>query len=207
MTMLRLTLLACFALIAISAQASPRLALVIGNQSYDASPLANPAADARLMSSALTEAGFAVEMLIDADRRTMKQAVRAFADRLRGAGPSAVSVFYFAGHGVQVDGRNFLIPVGAGIDTAADLEFETVEAQWTLDRIGESGVELSVFVLDACRNNPFRSMSRAGTRGLARMDAPRGSILSYSTVPGDAALDGDGANSPYTAALAAAAGS
>ena len=202
--MIRFLLTLAVSLLAPAAPAEPRLALVIGNGGYASAPLANPGNDARLISSALAETGFDVRTLVDADKRGMKAAVRDFSARLRSAGPDAVAVFYYAGHGVQVDGRNYLIPVRARIDTAADLEFEAMEAQWALDKIGESGVPLSLFILDACRNNPFRSLSRAASRGLARMDAPTGSILSFSTAPGKAARDGDGANSPFTAALAEA---
>lgn len=187
-----------------AANAEPRLALVIGNGGYASGPLANPPNDARLMSKTLEAAGFEVAMAIDADQTAMKQQIRAFAIRLKRAGPNAVAAFYYAGHGVQVNGRNYLIPVGAPIGSAADLEYETVEAQWVLDLIGESQAGLSMIILDACRNNPFPAVSRAASRGLARMDAPRGSILAYSTAPGDVALDGVGVNSPFTEALSTA---
>ncbi len=193
-----------FAASAGASRAETRLALVIGNGSYASAPLKNPVNDAALVASALGESGFDVTELIDADREGMKRGVRAFGERLRSAGRDAVAVFYYAGHGIQVEGRNFLVPVGAELDNAADAEFETIEAQWILDTIGESRTALSVIILDACRNNPFRSIARSADRGLARMDAPRGSLLAYSTAPGDVALDGSGANSPYSAALARA---
>ncbi len=185
---------------------TPRLALVIGNGAYASSPLVNPPADAQLTARALQRSGFEVTVLVDADRRRMETAVRDFARRLKAAGPKASAVFYYAGHGVQVGGRNYLIPVGAPIDSAVDLPYAAVEAQWALDIIGDSSVGMSVFILDACRNNPFRSLSRAASAGLARMDAPRGAILSYSTAPGEVAEDGLGGNSPYTRALADAIG-
>ncbi|MEL7464388.1 MAG: SUMF1/EgtB/PvdO family nonheme iron enzyme [Pseudomonadota bacterium] len=197
-------LLIALLVLASPAAASDRLALVIGNADYRVGPLANPGSDARLISDALRETGFEVALLLNADRRSLLGGVRDFAAKLEALGPDTVAVFYYAGHGVQVSGRNFLIPIGARIESEADLDFEGLDAQWVLSRIGETGVNLSLFILDACRNNPFPAASRSGARGLARMDAPRGSLLSYSTAPGDVALDGDGANSPYSAALATA---
>ncbi len=191
-------------LAALPAAAAERLALVIGNGGYAESPLANPVSDARLISAALSQAGFTVETVTDADRRGMEEAVRSFAERLKRAGSGAAAVFYYAGHGVQVEGRNYLMPLGARLDAAADLPYQAIEAQWALDLIGEAGAGLSILILDACRNNPFPSLSRGASRGLARMDAPRGAILSYSTAPGEVAADGAGANSPYSAALAEA---
>ncbi|MEM7269400.1 MAG: caspase family protein [Pseudomonadota bacterium] len=191
-------------LLAGAAVAEERLALVIGNGEYASGPLRNPPNDANLTSAALRDAGFDVTTITNADQNKMKQHIRAFNIRLKKAGPEAVAVFYFAGHGVQVDGRNYLIPTDATLEAAPDLEYETVEAQWVLDMIGDSGAGLSVIILDACRNNPFRSFTRSGAKGLARMDAPRGVLLSYSTAPGDVAMDGEGANSPFTAALAEA---
>lgn len=190
-------------LAAAPAVAVERLALVIGNGAYAASPLANPVRDADVVADALEATGFRVTRLENADRQAMRQAVRAFADSVRAAGRGAAALFYYAGHGVQSEGRNFLIPVKADLRSAADLAFEAMDAQWALDVIGEANAGVSIVVLDACRNNPFKSASRGAARGLAQMDAPRGSILAYSTAPGETALDGDGANSPYSKALAA----
>ncbi len=194
-------LLSLFAALPSGAAAEERLALVIGNGRYHAAPLKNPANDARLMAETLEAQDFTVTALIDGSRKEMKSAVRAFAHKLRKVGDDAVAVFFFAGHGVQIDGRNFLIPVRTEIKSAADVEFESIDAQWVLDQIAQSRVGLSLIILDACRNNPFRSLGRSASRGLARMDAPRGSMLAYSTAPGAVALDGAGANSPYTEAL------
>ena len=194
---------ALIALTAFSA-AAERFALVIGNGAYETASLANPPNDAALTSAALRDAGFAVTTVVDADQTKMKQQIRAFSQAVRSAGPDAVAAFYYAGHGVQVDGKNYLIPVGATIAAKPDLEYETVEAQWVLDMIGASGAGLSIIILDACRDNPFRSFTRSNSRGLARMDAPRGALLSYSTAPGDVAADGAGRNSPFTEALARA---
>ncbi|MEM7667972.1 MAG: SUMF1/EgtB/PvdO family nonheme iron enzyme [Pseudomonadota bacterium] len=182
--------------------AEERVALVVGNGAYTFGPLDNAANDARLVTQSLEQTGFDVTTVIDADERMMKTAIRAFADRLKSSGPDTVALFYFAGHGVQLNGRNYLIPTRAEVRSAADVEFAAIDAQWVLDLIGESRKNLSIIVLDACRNNPFPSISRSVPEGLARMDAPRGSLLAFSTAPGEVALDGLGDNSPYTSALA-----
>lgn len=184
--------------------AAERFALVIGNGGYETASLANPPNDAALTTAALRDAGFAVTTVVDANQIEMKQRIRAFSQTVRSAGPDAVAAFYYAGHGVQVDGKNYLIPVDATISAKPDLEYETIEAQWVLDMIGASGAGLSIIILDACRDDPFRSFTRSHTRGLARMDAPRGALLSYSTAPGDVAADGAANNSPFTEALARA---
>ncbi|MEM6934232.1 MAG: SUMF1/EgtB/PvdO family nonheme iron enzyme [Pseudomonadota bacterium] len=184
------------------ASASERVALVIGNGAYAFGPLDNAANDARLMTQSLEQTGFSVSLLLDADERAMKTAIRTFADRLQSSSPDTVALFYFAGHGVQLNGRNYLIPTKAEVRSAADVEFASIEAQWVLDLIGESRKNLSIVILDACRNNPFPSIARSAPRGLARMDAPRGSLLAFSTAPGAVALDGLSNNSPYTSALA-----
>ena len=197
-------ILAGLLLVCMPAHAEQRLAFVIGNSDYKSAPLANPSNDARLISDTLGASGFQVTTLLDADLEGMKRGARAFAKKVRGAGAGATALFYFAGHGVQVKGRNYLIPVNAQLESAADMEFESMDAQWMLDLLEDTGADISIVILDACRNNPFRSISRAASRGLARMDAPTGSIIAYSTAPGQVALDGEGNNSPYTEALAAA---
>ena len=147
------------------ALAEQRIALVIGNGNYTNGRLINPANDARTVASAMRETGFAVSEVIDANRETMRREIRAFAKKVSAAGREAAAVFYFAGHGLQVNGRNFLVPIGANLQSPADVEYETVEAQWVLDLIGESRAGLSVIILDACRNNPFPTVSRAASRG------------------------------------------
>ncbi len=188
-------LAALMALIAFSA-AAERFALVIGNGGYKTAALANPPNDAALTASAMRDAGFNVTTVVDADQTKMKQVIRAFSERVRSAGPDSVAAFYYAGHGVQVDGKNYLIPVNATISAKPDLEYETIEAQWVLDMVGASGAGLSIIILDACRDNPFRSFTRSNSRGLARMDVPRGALLSYSTAPSDVAADGSGKKQP-----------
>ncbi len=187
------------------AGAVQRVALVVGNSDYKlVSPLANPKNDAALMAETLSEVGFDVIEAKNTDRRGMARAIRDFGKRLRRAGPEAVGLFFYAGHGVQATGTNYLIPLGAPVEDEADLEIEAVSASWVLGQMESAGNALNIVILDACRNNPFKRSFRSATRGLARMDAPSGSLIAYSAGPGKVAADGDGSNSPYTAALVAA---
>lgn len=206
--MYRLALVICLFLGFLSepALAEPRLALVIGNSNYGGGlgRLPNPANDAALMASTLTQLGFKVTRLLDADQKQMKRAISDFGSALAAAGPNAAGLFFYAGHGVQVGGENYLIPLHAEISKEADVELEAVPADWVLKQMEFAGNSLNIVILDACRNNPLSRSVRAASRGLARMDAPKGSFIAYSTAPGETAADGSGANSPYTAALAKA---
>jgi carboxyl-terminal processing protease len=181
----------------------PRVALVIGNSEYGPAigKLKNPANDAKLMADTLKGLGFTVDLVLDADQKSMKRAVKSFGAKLRAAGPEATGLFYFAGHGVQVDGTNFLLPIGAEIEAEADVEIESVAADDVMTQMQSAGNAVNLVFLDACRNNPLARTSRSATRGLARLDAPRGSFVGYSTAPGDVAADGSGVNSPYALAL------
>src|SRR5919109_632121 len=196
-----LTVFASFSLPAFASE--PRVALVIGNSEYGRAigKLRNPANDARLMAETLKGLGFAVDLVLDADQKTMKRAVKNFGAKLRAAGSEATGLFYYAGHGVQVEGTNFLLPVGAEIEVEADVEIESIAADDVVTQMQSAGVAVNLVFLDACRNNPLARTNRSATRGLARLDAPRGSFVGYSTAPGDVAADGDGANSPYALAL------
>jgi len=188
---------------ALPAAAEQRVALVIGNSAYASIPrLANPARDAALMAAALGDVGFDVVVVRDADRDAMAKAIQEFGRRLRAGGAEAVGLFYFAGHGVQSRGVNYLIPVQAAVANEADLEIEAVSAQWVLSQMAFAGNSLNIVILDACRNNPFEGGFRYVAQGLARMDAPSGALVAYAAAPGQVAADGTGANSPYTAALA-----
>ena len=180
-----------------------RIALVVGNGNYQGQtpPLANPPNDARLMTAALKASGFEVIELIDADQRTMKTAISDFGARLEAAGEDGVGLFYYAGHGVQIGGRNFLIPVGANINREPDVDIEAVSAATVLGQMEFARNRLNFVILDSCRNNPYARSFRAVTRGLARMNASRGTLVAYATGPGEVAADGTGANSPYTLAL------
>ncbi len=184
--------------------AAPRVALVIGNSAYRDTPLANPVNDARLMAETLRGLGFEVNELTDADQKAMKIAILDFGDRLEEAGQDAVGLFYYAGHGVQVGDQNFLIPLGSAIRREKDVAVEAVSAGWVLGQMEFAGNRMNFVILDACRNNPLTRSFRSATRGLARMNAPRGSLVAYSTGPGEVAADGTGANSPYTLALSQA---
>jgi carboxyl-terminal processing protease len=187
-----------------AAQAEPRIALVMGNSNYgkEIGSLPNPVNDAALMARALQQTGFQVVKVTDADWKQMKRAIQEFGDRLTAAGPQATGLFFYAGHGVQVQGMNYLVPVGANISKEADVKIETVSADDVLEQMEFAGSRVNIVILDACRNNPVGRSVRSVSRGLAPMDSVRGTFIAYSTSPGSVAADGAGANSPYTAALA-----
>ncbi len=188
-----------------SAFAAKRLALVIGNSNYKLiSPLTNPKNDAELMAATLEDVGFEVITAIDANRRDMSRAVKKFGKKLRLAGKDAVGLFFYAGHGVQASGSNFLIPIGAEIEDQSDLTLETLSASDILSQMESAGNALNLVILDACRNNPFKGRVRAASRGLARINAASGSLVAFAAAPGQVAADGTGKNSPYTKALTAA---
>jgi protein-disulfide isomerase len=176
-----------------------RLALVIGNSNYEASPLRNPVNDANDMARSLKNLGFKVILKTNASKRDMGKAVEDFGKRLKG---EDVGLFYYAGHGVQVNGVNFLIPMGAKINDETDVEYEALDAGRILATMYNAKSKINIVILDACRDNPYVRSFRSTTRGLAIISkAPSGTIISYSTSPGDIALDGKGRNSPYTASL------
>ena len=191
------------------ALAEKRVALVVGNSTYKAvNPLANPVNDANDISSALKDAGFDVVLGIDVDKRDFDARIRSFTELLENAD---VAIFFYAGHGLQVAGRNYLIPVDAKLQNERDLDFDAVNLDFILKQmeLGRADKTNIVF-LDACRDNPFtRNLARSmGTRsasigkGLAQVDTGVGTFIAYSTQPGNVALDGTGRNSPFTAALA-----
>jgi uncharacterized caspase-like protein/formylglycine-generating enzyme required for sulfatase activity len=184
------------------AAAETKIALVIGNSDYPSGPLPNPANDAKLMSDTLSSLGFDVILRRNADQNTMKRAIQDFGARLEKAGPAAVGLFFYAGHGAQLNGRNYLVPVSAHIEREGDVEIEAVSADWVIEQMRYARNGLNFVILDACRNNPFTRSMRGVDRGLATMDAPAGILIAYSTAPGSVAADGDGRNSPYTEALA-----
>jgi formylglycine-generating enzyme required for sulfatase activity len=199
--LIRFTLLTlAFLMPAIAQATETRIALVIGNSDYATGPLANPVNDAKLIGATLTSLGFKVLEFHDADQIKMKRAIQDFGARLDSAGPDAVGLFYYAGHGVQLNGHNYLIPTKANIEREGDVEIEAVSADWVLAQMHYN--RLNIMVLDACRNNPFTRSMRSVTHGLAPMEAPAGTLIAYSTGPGDVAADGNGRNSPYSEALA-----
>ena len=186
-----------------------RIALVVGNGAYrgDLAALRNPVNDARLIARSLGDVGFTVRLVEDANEDALEDAVVAFGGDLRRSGSGGVALFYYAGHGVQSKGANYLIPVDAQVGSERHLKTRTVPAQLVLEEMEDAPTALNIVVLDACRNNPFAAAGRSvgGSRGLARMDTPPGSFfLAYSAAAGQVAEDGDGMNSVYTAALAAA---
>lgn len=186
------------------ARPQERVALVIGNSNYANSPLANPVNDAQLIAATLRQLDFDVIEQLDADENTMERSIQDFGDRLEDIGKNAVGLFYYAGHGVQLDGVNYLIPIGAQIDRERRIKSEAVSTSVVMDAFEYARNELNFLILDSCRDNPYASSTRSAHRGLARMDAPAGTLIAYATAPGKVASDGDGQNSPYSSALATA---
>lgn len=195
LTVTLLLLCLCLAGSTLAAGNEARIALVIGNSAYKTAPLKNPAKDARDMAGLLKSLGFKVTLKVDAGVKEMEEAVRQFGQDLRQGG---VGLFYFAGHGLQVQGSNYLVPVDAKIQTESDVRFECVDAGRVLGKMEDAGNTLNIVVLDACRNNPFSRGFRSAERGLAEMRAPTGSLIAYATAPGSVASDGSGDNGIYT---------
>ena len=185
----------------VAAQEGRNVALVIGNGNYtDLGRLSNPPNDARDMAAALRGIGFEVDTVIDGSLRQMEQAVVRLGDRLS-SGADTTGFFFYAGHGVQSDGSNYLIPAGASIPSEDFLSERALSAQVVLNIMQRAGNSLNVVVLDACRDNPF-SWSRSGTRGLSAISSqPPGSIVAYATSAGSVAQDGTGRNGVFTAEL------
>jgi len=178
-----------------------RLALVIGNSRYlHGSVLANPVNDARALKHALEDLGFVVIIQENGTQKTMKRAIDDFGRELKSYD---VGLFFFAGHGVQVSGNNFLIPVDARLESESDVEYDAVRADRVLAKMESAGAITNIVILDACRDNPFERGWKRGVTGsgLAFMDAPSGSIIAYATSPGQTASDGSGRNGVYTAAI------
>lgn len=208
----RVVIVAILALLALSAPAAAdkRVALVMGNGAYQKVPaLENPPNDAKAIAAALGRLGFDVELGVDVDLAAMRRTVRDFARKLQGAD---VALFFYAGHGMQVSGQNYLLPVDAALKTEADLDFAAMPARLVLDQMDRfAGVK--IVILDACRDDPFeaaltRSIGQTRAvqvlgRGLAPIDATGGTLLAYATDPGNVAQDGAGKHSPFTAALLA----
>lgn len=178
-----------------AANQTQRVALVIGNAAYKDAPLSNPINDARAFAQALQESGFSVILRENTDQRGMLAALREFGDRLRAGG---TGLFYYAGHGMQIKGRNYLIPIGANVEREDEIAYSTVDAQAVLDKMEAAGNPSNIMILDACRNNPFLRSSRGGQSGLSQMEAPAGTLVAFSTAPGAVASDGTGTNGLYT---------
>ncbi len=176
-----------------------KLALVIGNGQYADSPLSNPINDAADMADVLENLGFTVMLHTDANRREMGSAIREFGRELKRQ--RGVGLFYYAGHGMQIDGANYLIPTDTPMNEEDEVPYESVDVRSVLAKMESAGNALNLVILDACRNNPFPSRFRSANRGLARVEAPIGSLVVYATAPGSVAADGDGRNGVFTGAL------
>ena len=171
-------------------------ALIIGNSNYRVSPLKNPANDATDFANTLRSVDFDVVLLVDADRREMGQAIRSFGKRLMTK--KGIGLFFFAGHGMQVEGRNYLIPVNSNIQSEDEVEYNAIDAGRVLRKMEAANNPMNMVFLDACRNNPFARSFRSGNQGLAEMDAPTGSLIVYATAAGSVAADGSGRNGIFT---------
>ena len=174
-----------------------RLALVIGNSSYRDAPLVNPANDARAIAGLFAQAGFTVDSRLDANRSDMMAAIERFGAAAKRSDTRLV-VFYYAGHGAQLDWRNYLLPVDAVVQKQEDLKQRCVDLSLLLGQLSAAKDKTFVIILDACRNNPFGTAYRPEQKGLSQFDAPVGSLLAYATAPGNVASDGDGQNGLYT---------
>lgn len=184
------------------AKAASKVALVIGNGAYQSMPsLRNPANDANLIAGKLAGLGFDVVRIVDGDRADFWDGLKTFGRRAQDAD---VALVFYAGHGVQVNGQNWLLPVDAEIEASTDLPAQALKANDLLEIMEASGARLKLVFFDACRNNPLpRSLSRGAANGLARLEAnAAGMMIAFATSPGDVALDGSGQNSPFTEALA-----
>lgn len=175
-----------------------RLALVIGNGAYKDAPLPNPVNDAADVARALEASGFTVIRRENATLREMHLALREFGDRL---GRSSTGLFYFAGHGLQVRGRNYLVPVDADIAREDEVAFAALDLAAVLEKLDSARNPVNLVVLDACRNDPFGKRFQPTARGLAQVDAPPGTFIAFATAPGSVAADGLGRNGLYTSHL------
>lgn len=185
------------------ALAEPRLALVVGNGAYTAvGTLDNTVPDAMLMAQTLEAQGFVVTLLVDTEQAKLNQGIAQFGRDLRAAGSDATGLFYYAGHAVQSFGTNYLLPTDVALTDAADLSLVAVQADAVLRQMQSARNKTNIVILDSCRNNPFKNVRDLNDNGLAEMNSPRGTFLSYSTAPGAVALDGSDGNSPFTRALA-----
>lgn len=215
----------------VGAWAKDRYALVVGNSSYQAvTALPNPGRDALAVEQLLTSSGFEVTTAVDLGQKEMRRAVSDFAAKLANKSKDTVALVYFAGHGVQLDGQNYLLPVDAKLTREADIALEAVRLSDVMNVLNTIPSATRIVILDACRNNPFEGIISKGRRGLARVDengaktpvrnvpggntvarglaivnAPAGTLVAYSTSPGSTAEDGAGTNSPFTKALIEAA--
>ncbi len=177
-------------------QRLPKIALVIGNGKYRQSPLKNPGNDARAIGETLTALGFEVAIRLDADRATMEAALATYIDML--ARRKCAGLFYYAGHGIQLAWKNYLLPVDANVTSAKEVQQQGIELNALMADLIKAANPFNLVILDACRDNPFGSAGQPEQKGLSQMDAPVGTLLAYATAPGNTASDGAGANGLYT---------
>jgi hypothetical protein len=182
------------------ASSGKKLALVIGNSSYGSSPLKNPVNDATAIANQLRLLGFEVIIATNTSRAIMINDIRDFGEKL--AASKGTGLFYYAGHGIQMNGNNYLVPVDARIEKEQDVELEAVDLWRVMNELEYAQNDLNIVILDACRNNPFaRSFRSGGATGLASTTAPQGTFIAYATAPGSVASDGAGQNGLYTQEL------
>jgi len=180
---------------------SSQKALVIGNRDYAHSPLRNTLNDAKDMASRLKSMGFDITLATNLNRQAMKEVVQAFGKRLSES-RTDVAFVYFSGHGAQVGEKNFLIPTDNDeFQEEDDLQNNVVSAQTILAMMKKANKGMNIMILDACRDNPYKGSEKSHTRGLSRIDPPRGSLVAFATAPGEIASDGDERNGVYTGAL------
>jgi hypothetical protein len=191
------------------AMAENRLALVIGQSDYRSVPaLPNPANDAKAMTQLLTDSGFEVLAASDLSQDQLRQKVSEFASQMASRGPDTVALVFYAGHGLQIDGENYLVPVDIDVKREADIPIQAVRLNDILNTLNSVPSKMRILMLDACRNNPFPEINKTAGHGLAIVDAKTGApgtFVSFSTSPGAEAEDGNGNDSPYTTALLTAA--
>jgi uncharacterized caspase-like protein len=191
------------------ALAESRLALVIGQSAYRSVPaLSNPANDAKAVSQLLTDSGFDVLTASDLSQSQIREKVSEFAGKVAEKGPDTVALVFYAGHGLQIDGENYLVPIDVDPKREADIPLQAVRLNDVLNALTSVPNKMRILLLDACRNNPFPELNKTAGHGLALVDTKVGSpgtFLSFSTSPGAEAEDGNGADSPYTTALLTAA--
>ena len=181
---------------------SNKFALIIGNGAYKSGPLKNPTHDAILLGETLKNLGFELiggKPQLNLTRESLANIILDFGDKLRAT--KGVGVFYFAGHGVQLKGKNYLIPVDAKMEREEQVGIYAVPVENVLEQMESADNKLNLMILDACRNNPFKSSTRSLTRGVKISSAPSGTLILYATRPGRVSLDGDQDNSPFTEAL------
>src|SRR4051794_4240501 len=205
----KLTISASMILMAGSAFAENRVALVIGQSAYRSVPaLPNPANDAKAVTQLLTDSGFEVSTASDLSQGQLREQVSAFAGKVAAKGADTVALVFYAGHGLQIDGENYLVPVDVDPKREADIPLQAIRLNDIINTLNSVPTKSRILLLDACRNNPFPALNGTVGRGLAMVDTKTGApgtFLSYSTSPGAEAQDGQGTDSPYTEALMTAA--